>query len=296
MSPTMAMPPAVDTTPVRYAARCVWLHTSCIVLHVVRRQLAEMVVGVGHRQEPPHRTVATLLRLANGEVHARLAQRHDQHARGLVIAHGAPVLAAGGAWAHVHRLVELHLENVRPIARTPCFGIDALPDRLLHHLLVAEELARAPIELPQHARFARAERHLLRADVHENPLEDFIEIEGLSGRVLEVPRQLSGVGVQRQCGGRVERLVEWCRPSIEKLPGLRLRGPPIRQIQIGIVGARDPGLDAGPRLLRKLAPRVVARFALARDGVEPPRALPRVDVDGADVAAVSVSGTAPASR
>ena len=225
-------------------------------------------------------------RLANGEVHARLAQRHDEHARGLVIAHRAPVLAARGARAHVHRLIELHFENVGPIARHAGLRIDALPDRLLHHLLVAEELTGAPIELPQHAGLAGAERHLLRADVDEHPLEHFVEVERLSGRVLEVPRQLPGVCVQRQRGGRVERLVERRRPAIEKRPRLRLRGSPIGEIQIGIVGARDPGLDTRPRFLGKLAPRVVARLALARDRVEPPRALPRVDVDGADEAAV----------
>ena len=73
------------------------------------------------------------------------------------------------------------------------------------------------------------------------------------------------------------------RPAIEKRPRLRLRGSPVREIQIGIVRARDPRFDAGALLLRQLAPRVEARLTFARNRVEPPRALSCVDIDGADV-------------
>ena len=61
-----------------------------------------------------------------------------------------------------------------------------------------EVLAVGAIELPQDAGLAGAEHRLLAVDVNQHALEDLVEIERLGGRVLEVPRELAGVGIERE--------------------------------------------------------------------------------------------------
>src|SRR5688572_23518481 len=135
--------------------------------------------------------------VSRGEIHARLTERRDQQTARLVIRHRLPVLSAGRARADEDWLVERHLEDVGPVARHARLWIDTVVHVLVDHFLVTEELSRAAIDLPENAGLAGVERHFLIADVDEHTLEDLVEIEGLRGRVLVVPRELASVRIQR---------------------------------------------------------------------------------------------------
>src|SRR5688572_30112662 len=106
--------------------------------------------------------------------------------------------------------------------------------------------------------------------------------------MLEVPRELARVGVERDRGIRIERGVEERELAAEEVPGLCLRDAPVGEVEIRIVGPRHPRVAAGPEGHRQLAPRFAAGLALARDGVEAPGLLAGFDVVRTDVAAQTV--------
>ena len=87
---------------------------------------------------------------------------------------------------------------------------------------------------------------------------------------------------RRGIEGRVGRLVA----AAGRHPRFGLRDAPIREIEIGIVAAGDPGVAAGAQHIGHRAPGVAAGLAGARDGVELPQLLAGVRVVGADVAAL----------
>ena len=103
--------------------------------------------------------------------------------------------------------------------------------------------------------------------------------------MLEVPRELARVGVERHRGIRIERVVPERELAAEEVPGLRLRNAPVGEVEIRIVAARDPRLAASPEGHRQFSPRVAAGLALAGNRVEAPCLLAGLDVVRTDVAA-----------
>src|SRR5262249_17472981 len=146
-------------------------------------------VGARRLEESPVARIAarSLLEvdLARAHLHARLAERQNDDARFGVVAHRLPVLAAGGARARLDPLADFHLDDVGAVLRCASGRIDVVPDVLEDRLLVTEVLARAAIQFPENAWLAGGEQHLLIADVDQDALEDFVEIERLGWRMLE---------------------------------------------------------------------------------------------------------------
>ena len=70
------------------------------------------------------------------------------------------------------------------------------------------------------------------------------------------------------------------------LARLGLAGAPIGEPELGIIGARDPGVGAGPLAVGHIAPAVPARLARIGDGGEFPDLVAVIDVIGGDEAAV----------
>ena len=150
------------------------------------------------------------------------------------------------------------------------------------------------IELPQDAVLADREDQVLTAAVDEHALEDDVEVERLAGRVLEVPGELAGVGVEGHGGAGVEPLVEAVHPAAHRHPRFGLRRAPVGEIQIGIVAAGDPRLAAGAIHARERAPGVAARLAVDGHRVEAPQLFPGGGVVAADEALLLDVGRAPA--
>ncbi len=85
---------------------------------------------------------------------------------------------------------------------------------------------------------------LLRAVIDQDALEHLVQIERLARRMAVIPFQLAGIGIQRHSGIGIER---GAIPGAAACPHPRLGlgRAPIGEIEIGIVGAGDPGLAAG---------------------------------------------------
>src|SRR4029078_11393632 len=67
-------------------------------------------------------------------------------------------------------------------------------------------------------------------------------------------------------------------------PRLRLRDTPVGRIEVGIVGAGDPGIAARAVVVLHVAPRVGAALVAGRDRAKPPELVPILRVVRADEA------------
>src|SRR5206468_3473830 len=158
----------------------------------------DVAVAAGHLKE-----LTIALRAAVSFLHfhlppadfkAALAQRNHEESAPRVVTHGLPVVAAFRARARADPVADLGFDDVAAVRHRPRLRVDRIEDVLEDRFLVAEELARLTIELPQDAGLADGEHQLPAVDVHEHALEYFVEIERFAGCVLEEPRQLPGVG------------------------------------------------------------------------------------------------------
>src|SRR5262249_46417046 len=147
-----------------------------------------------------------------------------------------------------------------------------------------EVLAGAAVELPEDAGLADREQRLLAADIDEHALVDLVEVERLAGRMLEVPLERAGVGIQRERRARVERAVERGVAAARGHPRLRLRDAPVGRVEIGIVGPGNPRVAAGAVIVLHVAPGVGAALSSGRDRAEPPELVPVLRVVRADEA------------
>ena len=206
-----------------------------------------------------------------------------------MVAHRLPVVSAFSAGTAVDPLPHLGVDDVLAVLGLAGAAVDAFPDVLEERLLVPEVTAGLAIQLPQDAVLADGEDQVLAGGIHEHALEDDVEIERFARRVLEVPGQLAGVGVERHRGAGVERLVQRVHAAADRHPRLGLRGAPIRQVQFGVVAAGDPRLAAGAVDVRQRAPRVAARLAVLGHGVELPQLLAGGGVVAADEALLVLS-------
>src|SRR5262245_27254489 len=150
-------------------------------LRVVGGELPDVAVAARHFEEAPVGAGAAgavlELDLPSPHLHARLAERNDQEVGRRVITHRLPVVAALGARTRLHPALGVLLDDVGPILRHAGLRIDRLEHVLKDRFGVAEELAASAIDLPEDARLADREEHLLIAFVHEHALEYFVEIE-----------------------------------------------------------------------------------------------------------------------
>src|SRR5690242_1250290 len=89
-------------------------------------------------------------------------------------------------------------DDVWPVLEQPLFPIQPGEDVLKDSFFRVDELSGFSIELPQDAGFADREGGFSIADIDQDPLVHFIEIERLAANVLEVPGDRTVVGPQRQ--------------------------------------------------------------------------------------------------
>ena len=141
-----------------------------------------------------------------------------------------------------------------PVSRRPGLGVNLVIHRLLHHFLAAEVLPCPSIQLPKDAPLAGAERQFLIADVDQHALEDFVEIERFARRMLEIPDQLAVFRVQGNGRVRLKRLVQERQLTAQEIPWLRLRDAPLREVEFGIIAARQPRFRAGAIVHWQIAP------------------------------------------
>ena len=115
-----------------------------------------------------------------------------------VIAHGLPVVAALGAGAHLHPFADSLLDDVRAIGELACGLIETAENILKKRFFGVDEFSGLPIELPEDSGFADGESGLQIADIDQDALVDFVEIERFVGHVLEIPGERAVVGMQSE--------------------------------------------------------------------------------------------------
>ena len=206
-----------------------------------------------------------------------------------VVGAGPPVADA----AEVGTEVELDAgdrDHLRPVGHLAGRGVD------VEHVLVAEvvgghERAGRAVELPQDAVLAHLEERLPPPVVDEHALEHVVEVVGLARHELVVPLQLARRGVEGEDAVRVQRVAVGL--ARHPRPRLGLRGRPVGQVGLGVVGARYPRVGPGPERQGQVAPRVAARLARARDGRRAPHLLSGLRIVGGDEADVVLVVLAP---
>ena len=128
------------------------------------------------------------------------------------------------------------------------------------------------------------------------PLERPVEVPLAVGLVLEVPRQLARVGVQRQRGVEVQRVVvdAFEADRIAQRAGVvRVARTEERQVVLRVVAAGNPDRAAVAVLVGQAVPGVAPGRVGRRDGVEPPALLAGLRVEADDeVAAARAAGGA----
>ncbi len=217
-----------------------------------------VVLAVGAAAAAAARLLLDRLR---AQRHAALAERNEHLARRAVKAHRVPVLAASRARARVDPLTHFGVEDVRAIARRAGLAIEARPHVLEDRFDVIEVGAALAVVLPEDPVLADRQDPLVVARVDQHALEHDVEVEGLAGRVRVVPRELARARVERERRARIERDVLAFHPAARGHPWLRLRGAPVREIQIGIVASRDPALRTRAIQIRQVAPAIAAGLA-----------------------------------
>ena len=124
-----------------------------------------------------------------------------------------------------------------------------------------EVASGAPIKLPEDAVLADGVQPLLAVAVDEHPLESGFHVDGLAGRMLEVPSDLAGLRIKRQGRIGVEGRVRDRHPPARGHPRLGLGGADVVEAEPGIIAAGDPDIAAGAKLRRQPAPGFVAGMA-----------------------------------
>ena len=161
-----------------------------------------------------------------------------------------------------------------PRADRPPLVIQPRSPRHLREGFAEEEFAREPVQhieeavpVGGHHDFARL---ALPLQIRQNRDLRGIEIEFVVRRELEMPFQLSRVGIHRDEGTGVEVIA---RPHIAVPVGARIPDSPIDQVRFRIVRAGGP--DGSPAMPPGIAaPAVMARLTRLRNGMEAPDFFP----------------------
>src|SRR5438128_1914970 len=100
--------------------------------------------------------------------------------------------------------------------------------------------------------------------------------------MLKIPGEFARIGIKRQGGAAVERIVIDRHSAAYGHPRFCLRGSPEGQVEIRVIATGDPGFAAGAEQIRKFAPGVAARLTRLSNRVEPPKLFSGCGIIGAD--------------
>jgi len=222
--------------------------------------------------------------------HAVQVQRDIERARLGAIGHRPPALEAGMAGTELDLDVFLW-DFLRTVGYLTRYRVD-VENVLVAQIESAEKLVRLAIDAPKDAQFSHHEQILLAIAVDEHLFEVLVHIHRLAGNELVVPDNLASVGVERQCGARVEGVPVGA--AANPGPGFRLCHAPVNELRIGIVAPRDPGIAASPKQQRQIIPGVTTALAGPGDRVSAPELHSRFRIVRGDEAAIF--GVVPTSR
>ena len=141
--------------------------------------------------------------------------------------------------------------------------------------------------------FPHGKYQTLAVTIDQDPLEDLVQVERLSGNVLAIPDDGAIVRIDRQGGVGVERCVLDGEAAARGHPRLGLGRPPVDQPELGIVATGVPHVDATSKPEREITPGVAPRLPRTGHRVEAPQFLAGGGVVRRDEAAFLVKAVAP---
>src|SRR5262245_26547005 len=115
-------------------------------------------------------------------------------------------MASCARGTRIHGLAKGLVNNVVSVGGFSGYRIELCPDILKDRFFVAEILARPAVELPQDAVFSNREKKILAAGVHEDALEDDVEIQRFARSMLKVPFEVAVIGIDGNRRARIERI------------------------------------------------------------------------------------------
>ena len=220
-------------------------------------------------------------------VHPALVQRVGVEQTGLRIERGVlPVLGAARRRPVLGRLHVTDAFRDVGLDRSAALRVDlARPVHLLVRLGRNQFAARA-VEHVEKAVAVELHEHLAAASLHvqlgEDQLPAPVVVIGVVRRELVVPDDLARLGPKREHGRRVEVVA---RPPLRR-PRRGIADAPVHEIELRIVGARDPGrATASLPGIAVLRPGFVALLAARRNRVAAPQMLAAPGVPAVDEAA-----------
>ena len=198
-----------------------------------------------------------------------------------------PVLAADDRRIHDVRLACVRSGLDRGIERDLAgVPVDLTPRDFVEERHGVDQLTGVAIE-DVHIAVAIAMRergghHAVDGDVDERRFADGVVVPDVVRRVLVVPLQFAGIGVERERGARIEqRALDAVRVPVR----VRVARAPIDGVARDVVGSRKPRRRTAASGAARDFPRVVAGLALGRDRVVLPYELAGVGVVRRDEAA-----------
>src|SRR5207249_46489 len=133
--------------------------------------------------------------------------------------HRLPVMSALGAGTDLKPLADFLLQDVAAVGWLSGLGVDAGEQVLIDRLFMTEKLAGFAIDFPQNSGLADREQKFLAVEVHQNAFENLIHIEGLARRMLKIPLQAAGIGIERDRGTREQSFVARLGATADTQPG-----------------------------------------------------------------------------
>ena len=173
-------------------------------------------------------------------------QWNDQRTRHRTVRGRLPIVATVNARTCGDDVTDFCINDVLPVGNAAGCFIDGREDVLVDHFGSVDERAGLPVKLPENTVFADGEESLLIVDINQNPLEANLHVDGLAGDMLKVPGDLAGLRVQGQGRVGVEGRIQRRHSAAGGDPGLCLGSPYIKEFELRVVAAGDPGVAAGP--------------------------------------------------
>src|SRR5262245_2449612 len=168
-----------------------------------------------------------------------------------MVAHGLPVMATLGAGTNLKPLANLLFQDVTAVGWFSRTCLDTGEEILVDRFLVTKKLAGFAIDFPQDSGLADGEQQLFPVEIYQNAFKNLIHVEGLAGRMLEIPLQSARVGIERDRGTREQCPIAGLSAAADAQPGFRLCHAPIGNVEAWIVTADDPRIAAGAQQVRQ---------------------------------------------
>ncbi len=163
---------------------------------------------------------------------------------------GLPVMAAVNAGTGRNWIADFGVDNILSITDLAAVFVELGKNILVNCFGKIYKLPGRSVQLPQNAILAHGSEQPLPPVINQDPLKTHFHIDGFTANMLVVPDNLPIIRVQRQCGVGIQGFIPRRHAATGCYPGFGLRGPYIKQVQLGVIAARNPGISPATQARR----------------------------------------------